>query len=88
MRNRIFIVLMLLFFTFVSLSATNVLVWQKENPTAHITDAETGQVLFGGQAIANLLNRLEIENSIVSELESDLSNYDVVVVSLGTFCES
>ncbi len=88
MKHRKFILLALLLFTIASINATNALIWKKENPTAHITIEETGQVGTAADAISTVLTRLEIDNIITTQLEGDLSQYDFIVVSMGTFCES
>ena len=71
-----------------SIYAINVFIWNNENYTAQIVNSETGYPSSAAKAIGDILTELEIENVVHPELTTSLSNYDVVIVSLGTFCES
>lgn len=87
MKKTILITVMIMS-CLVSLSAINVYIWNNENYTAQIVNSETGFPSSAAKAIGDILTELEIENIVHPELTTSLSDYDVVVVSLGTFCES
>lgn len=72
----------------ISLSAINVYIWKNETPTAQIVNAETGYPSSAANAMGNILDELGIQNVVEPELTTSLSDYDVVIVSAGTFCES
>lgn len=82
------IVALMLMSSLISLSAINVFIWRNETPTAQIVNAETGYPSSAAAAMTNILNELEIESVEAPELTTILSDYDVVIVSVGTFCES
>lgn len=71
-----------------SLSAINVYIWKNEVPTAQIVNAETGFPSSAANAMGNILTELGIDNVVAPELTTSLSDYDLVIVSNGTFCES
>ncbi len=85
--NRIILIFMIMI-SMISLSAINVYVWENEVATAQIVNAETGFPSSGAFAIGNILNELGIQNIVAPELTTNLSEYDLVIVSNGTFCES
>ena len=85
--NRIILILMIMI-SMLSLSAINVYIWQNEVQTAQIVNAETGYPSSAAAAMGNILNDLEVENVVAPELTTSLSDYDVIIISNGTFCES
>ncbi len=85
--KRLSITLMVMTFM-ISLSAINVYIWENEVPTAQIVNAETGYPSSAATAIGNILTELGVENIVAPELTTSLSDYDLVIVSNGTFCES
>lgn len=70
------------------ISAIDVYIWENEVQTAQIVNAETGFPSSAATAMGNILDELGIENIVAPELTTSLSDYDVVIVSNGTFCES
>lgn len=82
------IITMMIMISMISLSAINVYIWKNENPTAQIVNAETGYPSSAANAMGNILNDLGIENVVAPDLTTSLSEYDLVIVSNGTFCES
>lgn len=85
--KRLTITLMIML-SLMALSAINVYIWENEVQTAQIVNAETGFPSSAAMAMGNILNELGIENEVAPELTTNLSDYDVVIVSNGTFCES
>ena len=85
--KRVIITLMIMV-SMISLSAINVYIWENEVQTAQIVNAETGFPSSGAFAMGNILNELGIQNIVAPELTTNLSEYDLVIVSNGTFCES
>jgi hypothetical protein len=85
--KRLTIILMIML-SLLSLSAINVYIWKNEVPTAQIVNAETGFPSSAANAMGNILTELGIDNVVAPELTTSLSDYDLVIVSNGTFCES
>ncbi len=82
------IITVMIMVSLISLSAINVYIWKNENPTAQIVNAETGYPSSAANAMGNILTELGIDNVVAPELTTSLSDYDLVIVSNGTFCES
>lgn len=82
------IVIVLIMISLISLSAVNVYIWKNEVETAQIVNAETGFPSSAANAIGNILTEMGINNVVEPELTTELANYDLVIVSNGTFCES
>ncbi len=82
------ILITMVMISLISLSAINVFIWENEVQTAQIVNAETGYPSSAAAAMGNILNDLGVQNIVAPELTTSLSEYDVVIVSVGTFCES
>lgn len=85
--NRLMLILLIMI-SMLSLSAINVYIWENEVQTAQIVNAETGYPSSAAAAIGSILTDLEVENVVAPELTTSLSDYDVIIISNGTFCES
>jgi hypothetical protein len=85
--KKITMILMVML-SLISLSAINVYIWENEVQTAQIVNAETGYPSSAATAMGNALTELGIENIVAPELTTSLSDYDVIIISSGTFCES
>ena len=84
LRFTVFIMMLLVS----AISAQNVFIWDNENPTFYFPDPETGYSVSGDEPITALLESFEIPFDYGNILPSDLSQYDLVFVLLGSFCES
>jgi len=71
-----------------ALVLSNVYIWHNENPTFLFFDPEDHILVGGDYAIRKALDSLDVEYEIGSYLPYDLSEYDAVIVLLGSFCES
>ncbi len=83
-----FTLTLMVMISLISLSAINVYIWKNENQTAQIVNAETGYPSSAANAMGNILDEMGIQNVVAPELTTNLTDYDVVIVSNGTFCES
>jgi hypothetical protein len=71
-----------------SLTAQSVFIWDNENPTFYFPDPETGYSVSGDEPITALLQTFEIPFDYGNILPSDLSQYELIFILLGSFCES
>ena len=71
-----------------SLFAQEVYIWDNENPSFYFPDPETGYSVSGSDAIISLLDASSISYNYGTALPTDLSQYNLIFILLGSFCES
>jgi len=70
------------------LTVADVFIWHNENPTFYFFDPEDHILVGGDYAIRKALDSLDVQYTQSSILPEDLSDYEVVFVLLGSFCQS
>jgi len=63
-----------------------VLIWDNDNGIANIQNPETGQEEDASTGIKNTLGLAGINYDLVQTLPSDLSFWDIVIVTMGCYC--
>lgn len=66
----------------------NVLVWDNDNGIPMIVDPEAGTLVQGHEGLTKTLNRAEITYDYVHSLPEDISNYDIILTTMGCYCLS
>ena len=66
--------------------SSNVYILDKEEPSFHFHDPETGNYVQGEYSIQNHLNGLNISYDHGENLPNDLSPYDAVFALCGSWC--
>ncbi|MBI9036510.1 MAG: hypothetical protein JEY97_00135 [Bacteroidales bacterium] len=66
----------------------NILVWDNDNGIPMIVDPENGSLIQGHEGITKSLNRAGITYDFVQALPDDISNYDIVLATMGCYCLS
>lgn len=80
--------MLLLIISAVAMLSANVLVWDNENGSWHYPHPETGNPMAGYQGMEEVLDSLNIEYEHTQILPADLTQYSLIFVSLGSFCET
>ena len=84
MKNIFIIILWLLPIALFS----TVFIWHNENPTFHFFDPEDHILVGGDYSIIKALDSLNVDYDFSSFLPEDLTEYEAVIILLGSFCES
>ncbi len=66
----------------------NVLVWDNDNGIPTIVDPESGALIEGHEGVIKAFNRSGITYDFVNSLPDDISNYDVIIATMGCYCLS
>ncbi|MBN2460626.1 MAG: hypothetical protein JXB60_03380 [Candidatus Cloacimonetes bacterium] len=73
---------------FLELNGQLLYVWDHENNSFSFPDPDTGEYIDGTLAISSLLTEIGVDFERGFDLPANPVDYDIILVMLGSFCES